>query len=104
MKILFSWIGHADLLGIAGKSGDEMVMQRVQALVGKNNFSQISPISVTLHQRTFEKIVLLWNYADHELYKTLQTAWGNNTKILPVHIENPTNYGAIYQVACLLLR
>ena len=99
MRVLFSWIGHADLLGAAGASGDKDFMREISRLVGKDNFSTISPISVTLNQESFDRVFLLWNYPDAELCKKCRNAWCSNVEILPVSVKNPTDYSMVYQVA-----
>lgn len=98
MRILFSWIGHADLLGVAGASGDKDFMREIGCLIGKDNFSTVSPISVVVKQKTFDRIILLWNYSAPELCSKFQKAWGANTELVSVNVENPTDYSAIYQV------
>ena len=60
MKILFSWIGHADLLGLAGQCPD--VQSQIYALIKKQDFIATGPVKITISQESFDKIVLLWYY------------------------------------------
>ena len=94
MKILFSWIGHADLLGLAGQCPD--VQSQIYALIKKRDFTASGPVKITISQENFDKIVLLWNYDAPELMEQYRKYCGEHTAIIHTPIANPTDYRAVY--------
>lgn len=85
MRLLVSWIGHADL-----------------AAASKNLKSDIGPVAQALEARRFDSILLL---ADMGLEATrgfevwLRARSGNSRLTIEhVELENPTNFDAIYKV------
>ena len=56
MKILFSWVGHADLLGFAGMNQEAQT--QVYALIKKQDFTASGPVKITISQESFDKIVI----------------------------------------------
>lgn len=97
MKILFSWVGHADLLGFAGKCAE--VQSQVCALVKKQDFTTTGPIGITVSQINFDRIVLLWNYDAPELMEQYRQYCGAHTTIIHTSVTNPTDYRAVYCAA-----
>ena len=97
MKILFSWIGHADLLGFAGQCPD--VQSQIYALIKKRDFTAAGPVKITISQESFDKIVLLWNYDAPDLMEQYRQYCGEHTAIIHTPIANPTDYRAVYCAA-----
>ena len=60
MKILFSWVGHADLLGFAGEHSENK--EEVCSLVKKQESAAAGPVKITVSQKNFDRVILLWNY------------------------------------------
>lgn len=94
MKILFSWVGHADLLGFAGECPE--VQEQVKSLIKKQDFTAAGPVKVTITQEKFDKIILLWNYNAPELMAQYRQYCGEQTSIISALIANPTDYRAVY--------
>ena len=57
MKILFSWVGHADLLGLGCEYPEKRAS--IQALINKHDFLTPGPIKTAIAGMNFDKIVLL---------------------------------------------
>ena len=97
MKILFSWVGHTDLLGFAGDHPE--AQDAVRNLVKKQDFSVSSPVKVTVSQEKFDKIILLWSYDAPQIMAAYQQYCGEQTAVIPAPIGNPTDYRAVYCAA-----
>ena len=97
MKILFSWVGHADLLGFGYECPEKR--SSIQALINKNDFSAQGPIKTAISGMNFDKVVLLWNYSQSELMKPYETYCGCNVRIIHSQVADPTNYRAVFDVA-----
>ena len=97
MKILFSWVGHADLLGFAGEYPG--VRNLVQTVTAKAASPACGPVKVTLTQHTFDKIILLWNYNAPELMEQYRKYCGEKAELAAIDLSNPTDYRAVYCAA-----
>ena len=97
MKILFSWVGHADLLGFGGDC--PAIQEQVKSLIKKQDFTASGPVKITISQKEFDKIILLWNYNAPELMEQYCQYCGERTLTIPVVVANPTNYRAVFDVA-----
>ncbi len=97
MKILFSWVGHADLLGFVGAHPE--FRDRVEALTGKTAFAATGPIRVTLDVRKFDRVVLLWSYPERDLADAYGKYCGDGVRIVPAALADPTDYRAVYCAA-----
>ena len=94
MKILFSWVGHADLLGFAGEVRE--VQTQIQALIGKKEFAVTGPVKVASEQMNFDKVILLWTYNAPELMEQYRQYCGERATVIYVPVANPTDYRAVY--------
>ena len=97
MKILYSWVGHADLLYLGGQV--PALQEQISALIHKNDFASHGPIETTLAQMNFDKIVLLWNYDAPALKDHFRQFLGNRAEVTHVQVANPTDYRAVYCTA-----
>ena len=97
MKILFSWVGHADLLDFAGEYPE--VKEQIKLLVKKQDFIASGPIKVTISQKKFDKIVLLWTYDAPKIMELYRQYCGEQTVIRHIPLVNPTDYRAVYCAA-----
>ena len=97
MKILFSWVGHADLSGFSGQNPE--ISEQVRNITGKSASNSAGPVKVALEQCTFDKVVLLWNYNAPELMEQYRQYCGKNAELIPIQLNNPTDYRAVYCAA-----
>lgn len=94
MKILFSWVGHADLLGFAGKCPD--VQSQVYTLIKKQDFAASGPVKIAVSHENFDRVILLWNYEAPELMEQYRQYCGGHISIIHTPIANPTDYRVVY--------
>ena len=94
MKILFSWIGHADLLGFAGKCPDAQA--QVYNLIKKQDFTASGPVKIAISQKKFDRVILLCNYDAPDLMEQYRQYCGEHITIIHTPIANPTDYRAVY--------
>ena len=97
MKILFSWVGHADLLGLAKAQPETGRM--IRELIRKQDLTAASPVKITVSQKKFDKIVLLWTYDAPELMEAYRKYCGDEVMMIHSPLENPTDYRAVYCAA-----
>ena len=97
MKILFSWVGHADLLGFAGAHPE--FRNRVEKLTGKTAFAASGPLRTVLDADRFDRIVLLWSYADTALLPEFRHSCDEAAVSVASPIGDPTDYRAVYCAA-----
>lgn len=97
MKVLFSWVGHADLLGFGYECPEKR--SDIQMLINKNGFSTLGPIKTAISEMDFDKIVLLWNYSQPELMKSYGEYCGSNVHVIHSQVPDPTDYRAVFDAA-----
>ena len=97
MKILFSWVGHADLLGFAGEHSENK--EEVCSLVKKQESAAAGPVKITVSQKNFDRVILLWNYNAPELMERYRRYCGEQTVVIHVPLADPTDYRAVYCAA-----
>jgi len=97
-RILFSWIGHADLRAASSLPENE----QKEALKGLNlpmpMPDQPGPLKCLLDQEQFDEVHLLSNYAPAKNRQYLK--WlGGDPVLHQVKITNPTDYPEVFKVA-----
>jgi len=98
-RLLFSWIGHADLRAMAASLSDD---ERKEVLKGVNPpkplTNQSGPLKCLLDNERFDEIHLL---SDHSAFKNRHYAkWiGGDPVLHPVKLKNPTDYPEVFKVA-----
>ncbi len=94
-RILYSWIGHNDLLGMAAEAGPDQQTRVLSALkIDRKLLKQDGPIKALLKQETFDEIHLLSNYP--KWLSNMFLEWlGIEVQIHTVSLEDPTDYEQI---------
>ena len=96
-RILVSWIGHNDLLGLAADAPparEKAILDRInRALPAKK---QHGPIRTLVEQEPFDEIHLLSNGHPSSITKPFVKWLGVDAKIHEVSVDNPTDYQAIF--------
>ena len=83
--VLISWIGATDLRAAS-----------------QNDSTDVGPIARALDARTFDRVVLLYNYEKKKVGPFLQWLGSRTTTPIESHyyvLSSPTNFGEIYEVA-----
>ncbi len=98
MRILVSWIGHADLKSLFG-SGSQKVQDKVKAIVRPpyNPPEDGGPIKTLLNQESFDRIYLLSDTPKSITCQYLKLL-GFDAAVNHTHLKNPTDYAEIYTV------
>lgn len=98
-RILFSWIGHADLRALAA-SLPESEQQEILKGLSPPRLSpgQPGPLKCLLDAEQFDEVHLL---SDHPAAKNkLYLKWiGRDAELHPVKLTNPTDYPEVFKVA-----
>ncbi len=94
-RILYSWIGHNDLLGMAGDAPPDQQSRILGALkIDRKVVKQDGPIKSLLNQEAFDEIHLLSNYP--KWLSGMFSEWlGFECKIHSVSLDDPTDYEQI---------
>ena len=101
-KILFAWIGHADLQEFAEKYTS--YKEDVVSLIKKTSHREKEgPTKIAIDKGNFDRAVLLWNYKDTSLMEAYREYCGKNVKIVHSPVENPVDYKDIYNAALKVL-
>ncbi len=97
-RVLYSWIGHNDLLGMAGDASAEQQANVLAAIkVNRSIHKQDGPIKSLLKQESFAEVHLLSNYP--KWLSAAYTKWlGFETTVHTVSLADPTDYGQILSV------
>jgi DNA-binding NtrC family response regulator len=98
-RLLFSWIGHADLAAMAESLPEA---ERDETLAGMRlprlRRGEPGPLKCLLDQEAFDEIHLLSNYGGKIDRKYL--AWlGGKPVLHPVKLTNPSDYDEVFRVA-----
>lgn len=101
VKILFSWVGHSDLLSFGCDYPE--YQGTVSRLVGKSQFFASGPLKTAAAQMTFDRLILLWSYPDCGLMHRFESAFGKNASCIHVPVADPTDYREIYCAAADVL-
>lgn len=98
-RLLFSWIGHADLAAMAaGWSEDERAGAFVGFNVPRGRDGETGPLKCLLDEESFDEIHLLSNYGDPIDRRYLQ--WlGVDATVHSVGLKNPIDYDEVFRVA-----
>ncbi len=101
-KVLFSWIGHADLLAMAGHKPE--LMAKVAECIGKLTPAMgDGPLKVTCNNYSFDERYLIWNYKDKTLIEEYREYLGYKAIFITVNMRNPSDYSEIYKVISPIL-
>ena len=94
-RILYSWIGHNDLLGMAGDAESDQQTRILAALkIDRKVVKQDGPIKALLKQEAFDEIHLLSNYP--KWLSGMYVEWlGFEVKIHTVSLDDPSDYEQI---------
>jgi len=94
-RILYSWIGHNDLLGMGGDASPDQQSRILAALqIDRKIFKQDGPIKALLKQEAFDEIHLLSNYP--KWLSGMFSEWlGFEAHIHTVKLDDPTDYEQI---------
>ena len=98
-RILFSWIGHADLRAMAASLPESEQQEVLKGLnPPKATPGQPGPLKCLLDAEQFDEIHLL---SDHGTNKNrLYLKWvGGDAVLHPVKLTNPTDYPEVFKVA-----
>ena len=97
-NVLFCWVGHADLTGM-NSNQTKGIRELVESTTGKKTLEQSSdgPVKVALSQRPFDRVILLWSYADRRLIPEFKHYLNFDAEIYPNFLENPSDYTAVYK-------
>lgn len=98
-RILFSWIGHADLRALAASLPKGEQQEVLKGLNPPNPLpDQQGPLKCLLDAEQFDEVHLL---SDHPLAKNrLYLKWiGKNSKLHQVKLTNPTDYTEVFHIA-----
>ena len=98
-RLLFSWIGHADLRAMAASLPSEEQAEVLQGLnPPKPLVGQPGPLKCLLDHERFDEIHLLSDYGN--LKTSLYIRWlGGEPLIHPVKLDNPSDYTEVFRVA-----
>ena len=98
MKVLYSWVGHADLNGFLAKLEDGDLKEKTKAIVGKSfkETDMPGPIETAVKNLSFDKVVLLWSYLEKSPAKHYADYIGNECNIVFLPVANPIDYREIY--------
>lgn len=104
-NVLFCWVGHADLTGM-NSNQTKGIRELVESTTGKKTLEQSSdgPVKVALSQRPFDRVILLWSYADRRLIPEFKYYLNFDAEIYPNFLENPSDYTAVYKTAEAVLK
>ena len=103
-RILFSWIGHADLRGMAAslsQEQQELLCSEINGL-GRSSASAMGPIHTLLDLHTFDEIHLLSNYPAWAV--DLYVKWiGHKVQVHTLKVDDPSNYRDVFTAtnACI---
>ena len=94
-RILYSWVGHNDLLGMAGAAEPDQQRRILDELkIDRKISKQDGPIKALLKQEAFDEIHLLSNYP--KWLSGMFLEWlGFEAKIHTVSLVDPTDYEQI---------
>ena len=94
-RILYSWVGHNDLVGMAGDAEPDQQRRILDELkIDRKISKQDGPIKALLKQETFDEIHLLSNYP--KWLSGMFLEWlGFESKIHTVSLKDPTDYEQI---------
>ena len=102
-KILFAWIGHADLQEFAENCPEHK--EQVEKLIRKNSpREKTGPTKVAIDKGGFDRVVLLWNYKNDALIELYRVYCGENVEIVHAPVDNPVDYKDIYEAALSVLQ
>jgi len=103
MVVLYSWVGHADLQSFLVQLPEGKLKASVQTLIpsGREVREGVipGPIETAIHARSYDKVILLWSYADTACVEAYAGFLGKRCSIELVPISNPIDYGEIYTAA-----
>ena len=102
-RILYSWIGHNDLLGVAGDAPVDQQERILAALkIDRKIARQDGPIKALLKQEAFDEIHLLSNYP--KWLSGLFSEWLEfDATIHTVKLDDPSNYEQILAATDIVL-
>jgi len=97
-QLLVSWIGHNDMRAFALSLPDKQRDEILNALPGPNPAeNEVGPIRTLVEREQFDEITLLSNYSDS--WERGFSEWlGDNTRIVHVELNNPTDYTEIFGI------
>ena len=99
-KILYSWVGYADLRSYFKSTDDANLCERIQSIVGtKSDIDKMEmpgPIETAVMQGEYDRIYLLWNHKDRDLRYAYEKFIGRKCRIIDVPLNNPIDYEDIY--------
>lgn len=98
-RLLFSWIGHADLAAMAASLPDDL---REEVFAGfrlpRVGRGEPGPLKCLLDRETFDEIHLLSNYGSTVDRHYLEWLGGQPT-LHPVKLKNPSDYDEVFRAA-----
>lgn len=98
-RILVSWVGHADLRGLA--AADPGSASRVVKATGRpvpEKQEAVGPIHSAVNCFEFDRVHLIGD-VDLQLLRRMGTWLGVKTKVHKASLEDPTDYAAVYAAA-----
>lgn len=98
MKVLFSWIGHADIRALAPSQPDS-IQKKIFSLAPNTQTPEdvLGPVNTFLQQETLDRVFLLSNYPAE--ISDGYTKWlGYECTVRQIEIANPTEYSEILPV------
>lgn len=98
-RLLFSWIGHADLAAmVASLPGDEGEQLSADLRLPRLRPGESGPLKCLLDQESFDEIHLLSNYG--EAIDRRYHDWLDRSPIIhPVELRNPSDYREVFGIA-----
>ncbi len=99
-SILVSWLGYADLKGMASSLPQKMQAEIAQITKHKGDWPTggMGPVQTCIGQMAFKKVYLLSNFPA-TINSQCAKHYGPQVEIIPVTLENPTDYKSIYQIS-----
>lgn len=105
-KVLFSWVGDADLLGMAA-AGDAQAKELVELCIGKSPDEKTTegPVITILKGRAYDRAVLLWSRSNDDLAKRYREyLFPHPVEIIHAELKDPSNYAEVYEKTDAALR
>ncbi len=102
-RVLVSWIGHADLCGMAETMAEPRKAELLAAVKIGGKYGETGPLRTAVNSKAFAEIHLLSNYPA-KVNKQFANWLGGKTVIYQVKLDNPTDYTTIFELADNFLR
>lgn len=105
-RVLFSWIGHADLRAMAASLPSRQQEEVLEGLPNpKPNPEEPGPIKCLLEEESFDEVHLLSQWKKSDPKNQHYLTWiGGRPVLHPVKLSDPTDYGEVFRVVDAELR